>query len=149
MKHGSQTRSQFCGICRSWILYELCLQLVPQTHLRERHLEHTVVETWLCLVVFTSQPASATVSGPRAKKMTPRFHEGRTVGHNVHVHQLDLLLTVDFQANVGATLRAPMMPETIIPRVVAVCDAVNRSNVSSSSSASVCCATATSLGVAF
>ena len=33
--------------------------------------------------------------------------------------------------------RAPMMPETITPRVVAVCDAVNRSGVSSSSSASI------------
>ena len=32
---------------------------------------------------------------------------------------------------------APMMPEAITPRVVAVCDAVNRSAVSSSSSASI------------
>ena len=33
--------------------------------------------------------------------------------------------------------RAPMIPETITPRVVAVCDAVNRTGVSSSSSASI------------
>ena len=33
--------------------------------------------------------------------------------------------------------KAPMMPETITPRVVAVCDAVNRSGVSSSSSGSI------------
>ena len=49
---------------------------------------------------------------------------------------------------VRAISRALMMPETITPRVVAVCDAAtNRSGVSSSSSASKCCATANSLGV--
>ena len=41
------------------------------------------------------------------------------------------------KCNVGTMSRAPMMPETITPRVVAVCDAVNRSGVSSSSSASI------------
>ena len=39
------------------------------------------------------------------------------------------------KCNEGAVSQAPMMPETITPRVVSVCDAVNRSGVSSSSSA--------------
>ena len=41
------------------------------------------------------------------------------------------------KCDVGAMSRAPMMPETTTPRVVAVCDSVNRSGASSSSSASV------------
>ena len=51
------------------------------------------------------------------------------------------------KCNAGAVSRAHMIPETIVPRVVGVCDAVNRSGVSSSSRASVfevlpCCPTA-------
>ena len=41
------------------------------------------------------------------------------------------------KCNEGALSQAPMMPKTISPRVVSVCDAVNRSGVSSSSSASI------------
>ena len=41
------------------------------------------------------------------------------------------------KCNEGAVSQAPMMPGTITSRVVSVCDAVNRSGVSSSSSASI------------
>ena len=50
----------------------------------------------------------------------------------------DVLMTCFLRCgNEGAMSPTPMMPETITPRVVAVCDAVNRSGVSSSSSASI------------
>ena len=42
---------------------------------------------------------------------------------------------VQRRCSVKSAHDAPMMPETITPRMVAVCDAVNRSKVSSSSSA--------------
>ena len=41
------------------------------------------------------------------------------------------------KCNEGAMSQAPMMPEAITPHVVSVCDAVNCSGVSSSSSASI------------
>ena len=41
------------------------------------------------------------------------------------------------KCNVGAMSRAPVIPETITSRLVAVCDAVNSSGVSSSSSSAV------------
>ena len=64
-----------------------------------------------CLVVFTSKPASV---------------RQRAIGHNVLVHHLNPLFTVDFQAKLQEvqSRQEPMMPETITLRVVAVCDAV-------------------------
>ena len=81
------------------------------------------------------------------KKITPRLHEGCAIGHNAFVRHLDPRLSVEFQARLHE-VQAPMMPEAITPRVVAVCDAVNRSGVSSSTHRSLkCSATAKSLGV--
>ena len=88
------------------------------------------------------QACNGALSKSNKNKRTLRLHESCAIGHKVFVHHLDPLLSVEFQAgskkcNEGAMSKVPMMPETITPRVVAVCDAVNRSGVSSSSSASI------------
>ena len=144
--HAGQKCSQFCEIGRSCLLNELCLELVPQKEVQGRQILRT---RWLqldCvvhhrLVVFTSQLASLRRRAVQEQKITPRLHEAAHLGTMyssiILTHSSPLIFSPgSTKCHVGAMSRAPMMPETVTPRVIAFHGAVNRSGGSSSSSAS-------------
>ena len=146
--HAGQKCPQFCGIGRSWMLNKLYFELVPQKRSlarevwRARRLKFDCAVQH-CLVVFTSQPGSVRRCVVQDQsKNTPRLHEGCAIGHEVLVHHLDPLLSIEFHARLhevqrGRNVAGAHDARAITPRVVAVCDAINRSGVSSSSSASM------------
>ena len=112
------------------MLNKLSLELVPQ-ELYGRELESKAVENRLCRATLSFR-----VHKQACKRVAAQV--GAMFSSITLIHSSPLIFRPgSTKGNVGAMSRAPMMPETITPRVVAVCDAVNRSSVSSSSSASI------------
>ena len=131
------------------MLNELYFELAPQKELRETDLGDTVVETRLCCATLSCSAhkpackrATARCPGAINKNLRPgsmRAAQLGTMYSSIPLsHSSPFIFRPGYtKCNVGAMSRAPIIPETITPRAVAVCDAVNRCGVSSSSSASI------------
>ena len=129
------------------LLNELCLELVPHEDKiwRARRLKLGCA-IGHCLVVVTCRPARARRRALSRSKKNSRpgskraAQLGTMCSSITLIHSLPLIFRPgSTKCNVRAMSRAPMMPETIIARVVAVCDAVNRSGVGISNKMMVWC----------
>ena len=131
---------QFCGNGRSWMLNELCLELVPQKEVQERDIRRTRLlkldcTVPHCLVVLTSKHESVRRRVVQEQsKLTPRLHEGCAVGQ-AKLHE------VQRRCNVKSAHDARDRSLSVTPWIAAVCRhrQAHRSLK--------CCATAKSLGV--
>ena len=94
--HAGQKCSQFCGIGRSGILNELCLELGPQKNFWETELGNEVVETRLCRATLSCSDHWPGGKHRRVvqeqEKLSPRLHGCCAIGRSVTlIHSLPLI----------------------------------------------------------